>query len=300
VRSVNLDTINFLEEVLDLSASGGGLAAFQRALRDLKEREAATRVRLCADGATLRAELETLRLKQTGNQWSQLSAPHLRLARQAAAALLAIGIPATSGCGQAQDKDVKTPPQTAAAANQSQDKDAKKPPAAEGNPYYGISEMAAAPLAVPLKGQAPAQAPLKDSLCTLTGTVTDASGAVIQKGTVGIASAETGVTLRTLTTDQEGRYAVNDLPAGRYNIYAEAKGFTPTWKEHIVLKAGESTRLDFVLQVAQDMGCCEYAAAPLNTQPEDWLTKKKPFTYAVGDADDHAQDSSDVLRSKGR
>ncbi len=33
-------------------------------------------------------------------------------------------------------------------------------------------------------------------------------------------------------------------------------------------------------------GCCEYAATPLKVVPEDWGTKKKPFTYFVGNAED--------------
>ena len=49
-------------------------------------------------------------------------------------------------------------------------------------------------------------------------------------------------------------------------------------------------RADFVLQLPAWNGCCEYAAVPLQALPkpiEGLVLKKKPFSYVVGQADDH-------------
>jgi TonB family protein len=121
-------------------------------------------------------------------------------------------------------------------------------------------------------------------LCSLAGTVTDPAGAVIPHATITITNLDTRQ-VRTLTTNEAGQYGENDLPAGRYSASVQVPGFTTFEKTGIVLKAGDSQRADFALQVS-NLGCCEYAAVPLNTQ-QDLTQKKKPFTYVVGDAEDH-------------
>jgi anaerobic magnesium-protoporphyrin IX monomethyl ester cyclase len=100
LRSVNLDTTALLEEVIDLSASAADSSdtGLQRQINLLKERESATRLKFLSAGSRLRAELETLPISDKALQFNQLAGSRLRLARQVAVAVLAIGIPATSGC----------------------------------------------------------------------------------------------------------------------------------------------------------------------------------------------------------
>ena len=265
VRSVNLDTVSLLEGVLALGASGAELkdAGLQRALLDLRKRECATRAELLSEGLELKAGLETFRLPNQASTISRLPGSRFRFARQAAAAVLAIGIPATTGCGQHQDqKDVKTPP--------------AEP---DNSPYYGISEMAAPPI------QAPVPAPLQQALSSLAGTVTDSSGAVVQGVKITITNLDTGVA-RKSATNELGQYVVSGLSGGRYSVRAEAKGFKTTVIEKVELKAGEAGKADIRLEIG-GFGCCEYAAAPLQAQEQDYIAKKKPFTYTVGEAKDH-------------
>src|ERR1700722_14310845 len=60
---------------------------------------------------------------------------------------------------------------------------------------------------------------------TITGTVTDQSGAVIAGATVAALNVDTGVT-STATSDAAGVYRVSFLPVGRYELSAEANGFS--------------------------------------------------------------------------
>ena len=61
----------------------------------------------------------------------------------------------------------------------------------------------------------------------LTGTVSDASGAVLPGATVTITNKETGK-LYTLVTDADGVYRILDLEPGRYSVKYELSGFQPT------------------------------------------------------------------------
>jgi TonB family protein len=122
-----------------------------------------------------------------------------------------------------------------------------------------------------------------NSLSSLTGTVTDSSGAVVQNAKITITHLDTKA-VRALTTNQAGQYVANDLPIGRYEVKAEVPSFKVSIVTGIVLKAGTPERADIRLEIG-DYGCCEYAASPLKVI-EDWSQKKKPFTYMVGEAKD--------------
>src|SRR6202034_3432593 len=61
---------------------------------------------------------------------------------------------------------------------------------------------------------------------TITGTVTDASGAVIPGATVTIENPVSGLT-RTAKTDASGQYKFTNLPFNPYHLIANAPGFSP-------------------------------------------------------------------------
>src|SRR5450631_1402331 len=59
---------------------------------------------------------------------------------------------------------------------------------------------------------------------TITGTVTDSSGAAVVGAAVTVKSVERGVTFDT-TTNDSGLYHVSQLPAGNYEVRVEKEGF---------------------------------------------------------------------------
>src|SRR5690349_13961675 len=59
----------------------------------------------------------------------------------------------------------------------------------------------------------------------LVGTVSDPAGAVVPGATVTVTNAATGARAVTKTTTS-GEYRFNNLPVGRYDLQAEAAGFT--------------------------------------------------------------------------
>ncbi|MBI2686328.1 MAG: TonB-dependent receptor [Acidobacteria bacterium] len=89
-----------------------------------------------------------------------------------------------------------------------------------------------------------AQAPT----ASLTGTVSDPSGAVIANASVVLTNSATGFN-RTLTTNAEGVYAFNAVPIGVYTLTIEAPGFPKQIRERVELQVGQTARIDATLQV---------------------------------------------------
>lgn len=111
VRAVNLDTLDLLEEVIELSAAGMGKmdAAALRKVIALRERELRTRNQFLLQGLPLKTELDEFRLPS--RTISEASGSRFRLGRQVAAAVLAIGVQATLPTGPAWAEPTPAPTQ---------------------------------------------------------------------------------------------------------------------------------------------------------------------------------------------
>lgn len=73
---------------------------------------------------------------------------------------------------------------------------------------------------------------------TLTGLVTDSSGAVIADASVSAADTATG-NVRTTKTDSSGHYTLVALPVGTYNLTINKSGFKSFINSGVVLNAGQ-------------------------------------------------------------
>ena len=83
---------------------------------------------------------------------------------------------------------------------------------------------------------------------SLTGTVTDRSGAAIPRATVVVTDAATGTT-RTVTTDADGRFAVGGLASGSYEVEATAAGFAPLHLAGVAVDASHANVASLTLEV---------------------------------------------------
>ncbi len=90
--------------------------------------------------------------------------------------------------------------------------------------------------------------PQAKSTATLSGTVTDASGGVIQGAKITLTGAETGVS-REVASDEQGVYQALLLPPGAYDVKAEREGFTGQTKKGLQLTVGDTAVFDFQLAV---------------------------------------------------
>src|SRR5438128_4962308 len=83
---------------------------------------------------------------------------------------------------------------------------------------------------------------------TISGTVTDSSGRVINNVQVTITNVATGVT-REVTTNDEGFYSAPNLLPGTYEAKFSAQGFRTQARSNLELTVGASVGLDQVLGV---------------------------------------------------
>jgi hypothetical protein len=83
---------------------------------------------------------------------------------------------------------------------------------------------------------------------SLSGTVTDQTGAVIPGATVTLRNTATQ-SLRTTTSSGEGTFQFSELPPGDYALNGTAKGFQSTSLDHVTLIAETPRNIDLKLQV---------------------------------------------------
>ena len=93
----------------------------------------------------------------------------------------------------------------------------------------------------------PATAQLDRS--SLTGTISDPSGAALAGARVTIVNPETGFT-REVVVSERGFYVFPQLPIGSYTITVEAAGFRGQRFERVELQVGQTRTLDASLELA--------------------------------------------------
>jgi predicted porin len=82
---------------------------------------------------------------------------------------------------------------------------------------------------------------------SLSGIVTDQTGAALGGVAVRAKNVDTGAT-RKITTDGMGHYQASSLPLGRYEIRAAKQGFADEMRTGISLSAGQDTTIDIKMQ----------------------------------------------------
>jgi predicted porin len=87
---------------------------------------------------------------------------------------------------------------------------------------------------------------------SLSGVVTDQSGAALPDVAVTIKNVDTGAT-RTIATDSGGHYQVSGLPPGRVEIRAAKQGFTDETRARISLAVGRDATVDITMQLGTKM-----------------------------------------------
>src|ERR1700733_11937666 len=83
---------------------------------------------------------------------------------------------------------------------------------------------------------------------SITGTVTDSSGAAIANAQVTVISTEHGIT-RTTATNNSGDYLFAALPIGSYNLSVSETGFKKYEAQGIILRVAEKARVNVQLEV---------------------------------------------------
>ncbi|MGB8987905.1 MAG: carboxypeptidase regulatory-like domain-containing protein [Candidatus Sulfotelmatobacter sp.] len=83
---------------------------------------------------------------------------------------------------------------------------------------------------------------------SLTGTVTDASGAAVPKAQIVVKNSERGIN-RTGASNDTGDFLFSSLPIGSYDLIVTAPGFKKYEAQGVVLRVAEKARVNVALEV---------------------------------------------------
>ncbi|SPF38513.1 conserved exported hypothetical protein [Candidatus Sulfopaludibacter sp. SbA4] len=100
---------------------------------------------------------------------------------------------------------------------------------------------------------------------SLTGTVTDTSGAALPEAAVRLENPATGFTRSTVATSA-GEYNFPDLAVGIYSITVTHAGFETTKVDKIEIAVSKTTNINVQLGVAQQQQVVEISAAAVNLE----------------------------------
>lgn len=102
---------------------------------------------------------------------------------------------------------------------------------------------------------------------TITGTVTDATGAVVPRAQATVTELETAISTKSLTTDS-GSFTLPYLPAGTYTATISAPGFAEYKVSGIVVATGQTIRSDAQLKLASVGASVEVQAQAATIQTD--------------------------------
>jgi len=102
---------------------------------------------------------------------------------------------------------------------------------------------------------------------SISGVVSDSSGAVIGGATVTAINTQTGVQV-TLKTDSKGFYNFATLQIGSYTVEVQEAGFKTANRTDMVVDANSALRADFALQVGQSVEKVTVTAEAVHIETE--------------------------------
>jgi hypothetical protein len=102
----------------------------------------------------------------------------------------------------------------------------------------------------------------------IAGTVTDPKGAAVEEAAVTVSDPISNQTF-SATTDKQGHYKLEALPAGSYIVAVTSKGFSNIRRENIKVEEDKTVTLDFKLEVAplESNVAVTVVSARANTDP---------------------------------
>ncbi|HLJ18057.1 MAG TPA: TonB-dependent receptor [Bryobacteraceae bacterium] len=106
---------------------------------------------------------------------------------------------------------------------------------------------------------------------TISGTVKDATGAVVPGAAITVTNTATNVTVN-LTSNQDGDYTIPSVAVGSYSVRVEKPGFRPAVLNQLTVDAATNVRADVTLQVGTSSQAIEVQASVAQLHTEDAKT----------------------------
>jgi hypothetical protein len=103
---------------------------------------------------------------------------------------------------------------------------------------------------------------------SITGTVQDATGAVVAGAQVTLLNTDQGITLQTRTSNS-GAYTFSPVRVGHYKVSATAKGFAKTTQENLEVNVAQALLVNIQLKLGAATETVEVSTAPPLMQTEE-------------------------------
>jgi hypothetical protein len=100
---------------------------------------------------------------------------------------------------------------------------------------------------------------------SISGTVTDSSGAAVPNAAITITNTDTNLVRKT-NADGDGNYAAPSLPLGHYSVRAEAPAFKAAAQQGIMLNVNDALTISFKLEVGDVTQTITVESAPLQVE----------------------------------
>ena len=107
----------------------------------------------------------------------------------------------------------------------------------------------------------------QQTLGSINGTVTDASGAVVQAGTVKARAVATNLSVDA-QTKSDGSFSISDLPIGIYELTFTREGFETAVYPHIIVQGNRTTTVNTRLKPGAVSASVTVNATPLMNQTD--------------------------------
>src|ERR1700678_2671633 len=117
---------------------------------------------------------------------------------------------------------------------------------------------------------------------TVSGILTDSSGAMIQGAKVTLLDEQKGYHFTT-KSDSEGHYLFASIPPGLYSVTAEMPGFEKTVRTHIRLNVTENPSANLTLKIASASQTVEVNAQTVTIDTQDAVTGQVVDRRAIND-----------------
>lgn len=117
---------------------------------------------------------------------------------------------------------------------------------------------------------------------TITGVVTDSTGAAIPNAHVTLKNVDTGFVLEQ-NSDGAGVYTFSPIKIGNYSIRASAPGFSATLQDKVQLHVGQRLGVNMILKAGEVSQTVEVTTAPPLLKTEDGSTGQVIETKTIND-----------------
>jgi len=161
-----------------------------------------------------------------------------------------------------------------------------------GVTWFRMAFYAIAVLAVAVFGAQPVLAQFDTG--TISGRVTDASGAVVARAPLTVENVGTGIQ-KNFVTDQNGNFVASSLPYGTYVVRIHATGFAENKSQPVVLNVGATVQLNLTLAVAASQETVQVTGTATTVDTSSSMSGTTLDTNQVANLPINGRDVSEFL-----